>query len=259
MTWNATRAVMALGALLGILSTPGCTGSEVLAPSTGNVILNVAADPPAIGRYETVRIDVTQIGVRPQDPLADAALGVEPLALVTSATSINVAQPVDALLGSVPLSDGAYRVTVVKVAAFRLTDQNPNPSGSCLESIIRCSGTTSTACESDLDCGQGQTCVNTIPTQEVSVPIARTINVTDPRFQFVVSAGGQGSLRMVIDGPALVSLLEAAFTCSSTTFCGSASNVPPPCLSAYQEPTEAQFLAALCFEGSGSTVQCPLP
>jgi hypothetical protein len=127
MNLNHWHRVACLALLLPVMAASGCTGSDVLTPTTGNVRIEVAVDNvPGDFRFDTARFRIRQIIVRPTDPAADAVLGDEPIGVLQSGVTLNfdITEPNVTVL---PLADGTYRLQEIIINSIKIEDDDRHP------------------------------------------------------------------------------------------------------------------------------------
>jgi hypothetical protein len=127
MRLNHWYRVACLALILPVLFAAGCTGTDVLNPTTGNVRfeLNVV-DVPVDFRFDTARFRIRQITVRPVDAGADAVLGADAIGLMREAQTLNfdIGEPVVRFL---PLGTGSYRLEAITISNINFRDLDAHP------------------------------------------------------------------------------------------------------------------------------------
>jgi hypothetical protein len=139
MNLNLWHRVACLALLLPVLAASGCTGTDVLTPTAGNVKIEIdVTDIPADYRFETARFWLQQITIRPADDGANAALGQYSIGLLQNRATINfdLEAPHET---SLTLHAGTYRIEeiVINNIRFRDTDPIPEPPPAICEDYIR--------------------------------------------------------------------------------------------------------------------------
>jgi hypothetical protein len=111
-----------------ILLVAGCTGSDPLTPSNGEI--RVAAVGAKIGgRFvdspdDTALTSVRRINVRPTDPQASDALGPDDLGLLPRPFSLNFINRTGGA-DDRPLTSGTYELTTIDVQSYTFEDVDP--------------------------------------------------------------------------------------------------------------------------------------
>jgi len=139
MNLNLWHRVACLALLLPVLAASGCTGTDVLTPTAGNVKIEIdVSNVPEGFRFETARFRIDQITMRPVDEGANAALGTYPIGLIQDLITINfdLAAPKEALL---TLHTGTYRLEEITISSinFRDLDDPPDPLPAACEDYFR--------------------------------------------------------------------------------------------------------------------------
>ena len=139
MNLNHWHRIACMALLLPVLAASGCTGTDVLTPTTGPVIFEVdVVNVPEGYRFETARIRINQVFVRPADEGASTALGQYPVGILPSFLTINfnVEEP---LTRDAALHAGTYRIESLFLnnINFRDTDPIPDPPPATCAEYIR--------------------------------------------------------------------------------------------------------------------------
>lgn len=232
MMGHARRTALGISLFAVLLLDFGCTGTDELVSESGNLSVEVVISPVGAGRYEQALITLTQITVRPTDPVADATLGAVPIGMLSSPLNLSLINPSAVGSNAISISDGEYRLEEVTLNNPTLTDINPVPPGTCLDGVLSSPRT-----------------AGRLPPPEVNQAVINSrirLGPFNPPVTFVVPRLGERAVRMLIDAPALIALYEAAFTCRSTGSCGGAA--PAPCMSAFTPIPPAQATQVFSFE-----------
>ncbi len=214
----------------------GCTGSDELVSESGTLSLEVVMSPVGSDRYEQALITLDQITFRPTDPVANTSLGEFPFGFLITPLQLTLLDTSPSQTSGIPLSDGQYQVEEVTLTNPTLTDSDPIvPPVTCLDEVLASSRTN-----------------GRLPPPEVNQAVVNSrikVGPFSPPIVFSVPRLGVRNVRMTIDGPALVALFEAAFTCRSSGSCPSgSSSVAAPCMSGFTPITPAQAAALISFQ-----------
>jgi hypothetical protein len=127
MNLNHWHRVACLALLLPILTASGCTGTDVLTPTTATVGFALEVDnvPPDF-RFETSRFRIRQITVRPVDANADAVLGAGQIGLMRESLTLNF-NITESKVSLLPLATGTYRLESIIVSNFNFHDLQMHP------------------------------------------------------------------------------------------------------------------------------------
>jgi hypothetical protein len=178
----------ALLALLGlILTAAGCTGSEVLAPSTQAFQLEVEIVNLET-RFDIATLQISQLEIRPADPDADEALTggsiglfLRPLQLTYSDKPAGDSQ--------VPLPNGQYRVSLMRMNPITFIDiVDPPTSAPTCEEYVRNWSYNSNVFIADFG---GDVLIN-------------------------VSNGSANVSKLVVDGEAFIKAFQESWVCQDT-------------------------------------------
>lgn len=200
-------AYWTVGLAFGITVALGlwsCTGSEVLRTEPSQVVIGVEVDGADQVPFDAASWQLSQMTLRPLDPVADRNLGPDPYGLLRSPVALDFTQSMIGLPAS-PLDDGAYRITDVFFAAanqFNLQNANParwdDENATCKEKIDEFPG--------DLTFTFAPTAIR-IGFAEGDDPPTVTLTQAEP-----------GTVVMVIDAVPLVDAFLAAFICRDYVF-----------------------------------------
>lgn len=212
-----------------------CSESELLQTDLGNVTLAVESEGNDALDYETAEFGLIQVFFRPQDPVADAELGAEPLGFLISAEVVDLTQ---ARIEFPPLrlKSGAYRVDRIVTQPsgndfLELIDDNPgnvgDPGHTCLEDAL-----------ARVVADQGDDPVARLPsvntTGDVSIQLQLDFRNDPNPPVFTVPDSGAVTLTLRIDSVGLVEAFEDSFICLSDparTCSGIGGTESAPCLS----------------------------
>lgn len=180
------------GVLVAVLPTflaLGCTNSDPI--NTGNVeyVINVNVTDPG-SRYELARLQITQINVRPNDPVADEALGPAPIGVLVEASDIltvDLNNPADFEPANIVLSSGTYRISNLTIVNYLLVDQDPPPPTACNDLAVYL--------------------------QPQTVPVNLTPADLGGDAFFTVPAEGAGTMQITIDAAAIIASFENTWDC----------------------------------------------
>ncbi len=183
-----TKTIM-LTALLPWMVLTGCTDSDPIA--TGNSELTVQielvnAETPFDNLAE---FSIIQINVRPNDPASDAALGQAPVGLIATASDvldINLNQPLVLTPTTLVLSSGSWRISNLTVGNVLLLKDDQTPQPACEDFFFFSSPSTIVYTAADF--------------------------MGDANFN--ISADGQGTLNIQIDGSAFVEAFTNSWDCA---------------------------------------------
>lgn len=128
-----------LGTLLVLVilaTTAGCTNSDPT--TTGNVPLTIDVVVTNAGtRFDQLAlVDINAVNVRPNDPLADQALGSAPIGLITSAADIlnvDLNEGAEFEPTNLVLSSGSWRVNRIELNNVLLVSTNTAPQANCAD------------------------------------------------------------------------------------------------------------------------------
>jgi hypothetical protein len=139
MNLNLWHRVACLALLLPVFAASGCTGTDVLTPTAGNVKIEIdVTNIPDDYRFETARFWLRQITIRPVDEGANAALGQYSISVLQSRATINfdLEAPYENFL---TLHTGTYRLEemVINNIRFRDSDPLPEPPPATCDEYIR--------------------------------------------------------------------------------------------------------------------------
>jgi len=233
------RTVLGLTILLLAGAGLQCTNSDVLSPAPGQLKLSVQVSPAGSSKYELGSVDLVQLTFRPQDPVADAALGAQPYSLVSSPVRIDLTTSTPFQVSSVGVKPGVYRVVTVRIQGPIAQDFNftPNPPEGtpCVDKVLAREGV------------DGKLPPPEILPAQVNVPI--DVTGFDPAPTFELVGAEQTTLTLTLDGTAFFTLFQDAFTCRENGSCIRGNQTfPAPCMSLYTSPTPDQILPLIHFQ-----------
>jgi hypothetical protein len=128
MQWIGNqRGATALVVFVGLL-VAGCTGSDPLTPSNGQIRVATGATNVG-GRFvdgpdDVALMSINRINVRPTDPQASEALGPQDLGLVLRPFRLDFITKSGAV-DDRPLTSGTYELELVAVGAYTFEDADP--------------------------------------------------------------------------------------------------------------------------------------
>lgn len=191
--WQRVAAVVAV-ALMGM--SLSCSDADPIPPSSGVITLRVQASTTGTGRYESVTFPLTQLVVRPVDPLTETATAGSRISITPSNLIADLASGTAATQAAA-LPVGRYRLELLLIGEPVLRDTtNPlPPATTCLEQLARIPLT-----------GQG----------ELTVPSIGYVESDFPGWILDVPPGAH-EIRLSVDAPALVQLIESSFTCDDSS------------------------------------------
>ena len=204
--------VVALGLL--VLGGLGCPDSDIVVSGLGQIVFEVEVNPAGAGRYETAQLSIIGINLRPADPITAAALGDQLLGLLTFPVTVDLNGGGVTTAATLPLSPGTYELVNIKLQLFRLNDTTvPLPPGTeCIDKIADLSDRLGSSIQ---------------PLEQNGTPIDGFVPVPT----IVVPQDGNGTMRLIIDGPAFVAAAEPHYDCRDTRTCTSfVPPLDPPCL-----------------------------
>ncbi len=207
-TWNGKLAGTAVLALLPILAAAGCTGSNVVSPAAGQLIVQVVSEPPAPvqaypngGPYQLAGALLAEVSVRPADSRSDQVFNDQALGFFLPEISrpfVSFLQGDRPLVVAKHLNAGTYLVDGLRFFAFELNTQKVD--------LVEASN--ETGC---LD-GKVQALYSKGATDSTDAFLKI---VPQPELRFTLTQGGTVTIRIVVDGESLVQLLDAGATCAS--------------------------------------------
>jgi hypothetical protein len=162
------------------LGTTGCTNSDIVSSGRSEIVLEALADPPTSPDYGWGRIAISQVTLRPTDPAANQALGTDPMGLLDSSTTADIATSSATLLARTVMSRGEYAGQDVRVRLFELNTDPSRPTGT--------------------QCSNGRL-VSLFEVRDVRVPFGAA-------DRFTVPPAGTIAVRLRVDGAAFVELLN---------------------------------------------------
>jgi hypothetical protein len=209
MRFNLRLAGVTL-TVLSLLMGAGCTPSKVLAPSNGQVALQMLVDP-AVGprdgskpAFVWAKTRITAVTFSPVDESAATSLGPNPLQILLQASDVDLAVGDAQPIATVNIGPGTYRIGQIFINFFELNTSNEPP----VAQHPRCAG-------GALEYAQ------ILPVGGGAAPI-------DPALQpvFEVRAGKQTTLRLVASGTELTTLLESQVTCAEDGIGATVAAIP---------------------------------
>jgi len=222
--WKTSlRIAMVLAILVPALAA--CSDTQVIRTTTGAVSLSIQVVGGS-GRYDVATLQFTALQYRPADPqFADMRMG-----LVTAPINLDLSRTdvIQVLVGlptgnSQPLTAGDYEVFQAKLVQFSFLDEAPlMPGATCVQQVA--------------------TPLVALDPGNVTQPLANALFDFDPPVRFTIGPGTT-QLRLLIDGPGIIDMLERQFACQFTTCNFSGATVPPPCipLQGFTEPSSSQI------------------
>jgi len=222
---TALRIVMVL-AILGP-ALVACSDTQVIQTTNGAVALSIQSAGGA-GRYDVSQLQVTALKYRPADPDALQALEGTDLGLVTAPLNLDLGNPAILSLqvglpsgNSQPLTAGEYEVYQVRLVQFSLIDEAPlMPGTTCVQQV--------------------SAPLVALAPGNATQPLSNAEVNFDPPVRFTVGSGTTG-LRLIIDAPGLIDMLERQFSCQFTPCNYSGAIVQPPCIQGFTEPSSSQI------------------
>jgi hypothetical protein len=183
MNSNRWRFVYQMVVLGLIVLAAGCTGSEVLAPSSQNFRVSIELVNYE-SRFEIAELQVLQTRVRPVDPVASDALGTNSLGMLNLPILASSLEPGGA--SDLALPNGLYELITLRVNNISLVDlDTPVP---------------------------GPVCEDWFPVWDLPGVNINIINFGEDVIT-AVEEGGDNELRITIDGQAFIEVLQASWTC----------------------------------------------
>ncbi|MBZ5640987.1 MAG: hypothetical protein LAO51_19790 [Acidobacteriia bacterium] len=208
MTFNWRLAGISL-ALLALLAGVGCTNSKVLSPANGGVTFQVVIDPAAGPRdgskppFVWAKAEFAAVDFVPVDSSAQITLGPKPFQFLEQALDVDLSQAGPQTLGSVNISPGLYKIDLVFFNWFDLNTSNEPPVAS------------------QPACAAGSLeYARFLPEGSGALPI---VPANQPVFE--VRAGATTTVRLLVSGTALTTLLEAQVTCEEGSNLGAVSQI----------------------------------
>ncbi len=205
------RFVGVASALLPILAGFGCTGGKVLAPSNGQLELQLSMEPAVGERADSkppfvwAKASFSSVTFRPVDSNNSVSLGTEPLQILPRNTVVDVSTAGPQSIASVTVAGGTYQVISIVVTAFQLsTEDSRPPADADLCTISENLGDDIAPWYVPLDLSA--------LTIQVDSSEPMTILVPDPPV-VEIRPGASTVLRIVARGDLITPLLEALATC----------------------------------------------
>jgi hypothetical protein len=190
MSSNPLRKAVLTAVLAAVLVAAGCTGTEVLQSGGETLTVELELVNPDT-RFESAYFEIRQISLRPLDPDADAALQADAIGALRLSMEVSY-RDTQTLQATASLGEGVYQVTSVVLGAIAYTDlDGVGPNTSC------------------------QTYVASWQQPN------RALIITDfGEDVFVtVEAGGDNTLRLIVDGAALSAAFLDSWLCNSFPAC----------------------------------------
>ena len=230
MSWKRDGVSLAILAMLPILASQGCTGSEALNPSTGTFTLRAkstgtASRLTAPDKFEEATIQVGQISFRPWpiDSQADKALGPDPLGMLHGTLSVDLASTNEIVAPPIPLNPGTYRITRISFQSIRFVDDDDTPPNPL------CTPGDHVGCDATLPFP----CLCTDLICEFTPGGVFDLDDPEPAFTFTVTAGGGDAITLTLNSKVFAQATETAFgelgICQVTASCDNPV-APAPCV-----------------------------
>jgi hypothetical protein len=186
--------------VLALVLGAGCSPSNVLSPSNGNVSLQSVADP-AVGPRDAskppfvwAKATLAAVTLTPVDTGSQISLGPTPLQVLEQASDVDLALSDAQSINTISISPGSYAVTALYLSKIQLNTSNEPPVTSP-SPIPRCAdGALEYAQFAPVGGGTPAIVPANLPTLEVR-------------------SGAKTTLRLVVDGSGLTTLLESHVTC----------------------------------------------
>jgi hypothetical protein len=287
MLKNVYKATAMIVMASAYLALSGCAETDVLQTSTGatTMTIELTAAAGATQWDEATFLGISQIMIRPVDPVADEALGPQDIGVLLGATdSMDLITGDRETVPSVVLSPGEYRVTRILLIPdsniLRLVDYDVPPPPTDND----CNGFPDTPDFQDpRDCldqamypfqsreGEGEfvngewVCPAKDPDPPENPVLPTPGNVggspsrsevyavdyddpdTAPRFS--IGDGANTDVRLLVDSVGLIEDFEISFDCQDTSGCqAGVVLIPPPCIQEFYE-REGTSDAGVQFDG----------
>lgn len=245
------RSLAVLVMLLPLLLTAGgCPGTDVVKVDTGDVVVVVETVNTGGSRYETAQVNLNDIGIRPTDPDASAALGVSSIGLLEGPVILDLFEGARTI-ATVSLHSGEYEVAGISISTLRMRDDNPFPpdgTEACVERVVN---------------------PNPFPNGDATLDTADDFRqLPDPRFNAIfvppaviefadladsaitISPGG-GTLTVTIDVGKMFQAYEDSFNCFFSV------TAPPTCragITTFASHACLNRFDAVSFQEAGSDI-----
>ena len=239
---STVKRYAALPALLLFLTLPGCPGTDVVELDTGDFAVVVRSTNPGGSRWDGATFVVVQVKLRPLDPDANAALGIEPWGIINFPAPADINQSASAL-PAVKFHSGAYEVLSVQIGAISLFDDDPPiASPVCLENVVNPGPDTVLDTADDFAELPDPRFLG--PGGVTTFPGRFTFQNFTADTEFTLPPAG-GELSITIDYDEFIRVFEDSWTCvpavNDTCFVG---NDPVPSHACLTRFDQASFLAA---------------
>jgi hypothetical protein len=194
----ANTAVFVLAAGL-VVGSAGCTGSDPLTPSSGNLEVQVEVVNTET-RFNVAQFSITQVTLRPLDPAASEILGDRDIGALPVALGLDL-EETTYTSGTATLADGVYSLENLVLSAVNYNDTDPPVSeDTCEEYISRYR--------------------LTAPTIPVAIgEFGRDVTVT-------INGGQLSVLKFTVDGQGLIAAIQQVWQCGQN--CGGSIFPPRP-------------------------------